>query len=123
MENIKNLLRSTKSQTDHLRKILKIKRILKKTDDELNGLIYELGFEIYYTHLSKTENQPLVDELFELIGTKRMFIKSLKNELNALNGNTECDNCGKVISSDFDFCPFCGSGLLKNNSEEKIENE
>lgn len=120
MENIKNLIRSTKSQTDHLRKILKIKRILRKTDDELNGLIYELGFEIYNTHLSKTENQPLVDELFELIGTKHMYIKSLKNELNALNGNIECDNCGKVISSDFDFCPFCGSGLFKNKSEEKV---
>ena len=120
MENLRDLLRSTKNNTDHIRQILKIKRILKKTDDELNGLIYELGFETYKAHLSKTENQTLVDELLELISTKRMYIKSLNNELNALNGNTECENCGKITSSDYDFCPFCGSVLFKYKCEKNV---
>jgi hypothetical protein len=115
IEKFEEILKNTKNSTDHLKKTLKVKRILKKAEDEFAGLLYELGCEIYEEHLNNTHDKKVIDEQFELISVKHTFIKSLKNELNVLNGHVECDACGKLTSNDYDFCPFCGVKLSKNN--------
>lgn len=123
VEKFEEILRNTKNSTDHFKKTMKVKRIIKKADDEFTGLLYELGCEIYEKHLNKTNDQASVNELIELISAKRSYIKSLKNELNVLNGHVECDNCGKLTSFNFDFCPFCGVKLFKSIPENQDINE
>lgn len=123
VEKFEEILRNTKNSTEHFKKTMKVKRILKIADDEFTALLYELGCEIYEEHLNKTNDQASVNELIELISVKRSYIKSLKKELNILHGQIECDNCGKLTSFNFDFCPFCGVKLFKNIPENQNNNE
>lgn len=123
VEKFEEILKSTKNSTKFFKRTLKVKRTLKKAEDEFAGLLYELGCEIYEEYLNNTHDKTAIDELFELIGVKHSFIKSLKNELNVLNGHVECDACGKLTSNDYDFCPFCGGKLSKNNYGSQEINE
>ena len=114
MKNFEDFLKNTKSNTKQLMEILKLKKILKKTEEECDQLIYDLGCEIYDEHINKFRDTESTNGLKELIGEKRAYIKSLRNELNVLNGRIECDTCGKLSSYYYDYCPFCGCKLSRS---------
>jgi len=110
---LNGIFNSARDNADNMKQIMKVKRAISKAEDELASLLYELGCEVYDGKINGETREDIVDMLFESIGSVRSSIKSLNAEYNALNGKIMCDGCGKLTSTDFDFCPFCGTKLFE----------
>lgn len=117
------LFSSARDGADNVKQIIKVKHTISKCEDELAALLYELGCEVYEGKLSDNTDEDAIALLFDRIGALRSNIKKLTAEFNALNGKVECESCGKLTSSDFDFCPFCGAKLFDTVINEEEEEE
>lgn len=118
LNKVEDIIKNAKNNTEVFKRSIKLKRAIKKAEDDLAGLLYELGCEKYNEYLNSSQaDKNSSEDIYFLVDEKHSLIKSLRNELNILNGYIEC-SCGKLTSIDYDYCPFCGVKLLKYDYSE-----
>ena len=124
MENkkIESFISSVKSNAELLRDTAKSRFALKKATDELNELFQQLGALTYNAGESE-DSAEAVSILKDTIAAKRDEVAALQREYNALCGKTECDKCGKLVSIEYDFCPYCGEKIFTETPEEDTKEE
>ena len=80
-------------------------------ENELSDLFKELGHAVY--EAKKHNMQGMTPEaLIAIIDSKVAEIEELKAK-RAEKSDPVCPGCGKPIEENFDFCPRCGTKIVK----------
>ena len=118
-----DLIRKTRDGAETVKDIVKLKKAVHDAENDLNEIYRDLGYEVYL-QIKKDGFQPdEIDDLVLAIDGKLAAIKLLSDELYAVQGNTLCENCGKLASAKFDFCPWCGSKLFNEIPDDDMLSE
>jgi len=118
-----DLIKKTRDGAETVKDIVKLKKAVYDAETELNEIYRDLGYEVYL-QIKKDGIQPEeIDDLVTAIDAKQAALKLLSDELYAVQGNTLCENCGKLASVKFDFCPWCGSKLFNEIPDDEDEEE
>lgn len=83
----------------------------------LNKLYIELG-KAYSDNAGQADEYK---ELLDKIANSKKKLDSLETKLALSEGKIKCDFCGEYMSSEFAFCPKCGSKLVPPAEEDKAQ--
>ncbi len=119
--NIDNIWNSVKKNAGNAKNIAELRIKLSKANNELSELYRSLGC-LCYQHCAEEQTDAEARDreeadialLRENISEKLRDIAFIKQELSRIEGNTECPGCRKNVSSDYIFCPHCGTKLPEN---------
>ncbi len=126
IENIKGTITETGKKavkkTKELAEIAKLTSEIEDTKKLINDVFSEMGkkyFELY-------GNKEIDAEFSVNIATVKNLterIEALSKERMQLRGMKMCSKCGKGIKDDFEFCPYCGTTLARDEGKAEKEEE
>ena len=110
-ENLKASVSKTMRQASDSMKTMSDKSRLKKDistmENELRNRFRDVG-EKYFND-TKENPDPAFQEMFAAIAQLQESLSDRRRDLNLLDGNLPCTNCGAMVSTDSRFCPNCGA--------------
>ena len=111
----RNAVESSKKMTEKV----KIQNKIRKAEKKRKEAYIAIGqkYQELYAAQPDPEFVPLLDSLAET----EAAIAAAYTELSALENAVTCPNCGKYVSEEQKFCPYCGAKAPK--SEDTVEAE
>ncbi len=91
-------------------------RMIKKLMEDMGKILYE-------RFKAGEETDEELSEICGKIGEHLEKIEELKGEALKKKGQKVCPACGKVLESNFPFCPFCGASVPVPEPEPEPEEE
>lgn len=73
--------------------------------------LMELGKTIYDRYKEGAEVGEKEKSLCEAVQDRENSIKDYEKKIAKLKGSSECASCGKMVSKDMSFCPYCGEKI------------
>jgi len=98
-----------------------IRNLEKGNDDDTESL----GRAVYQDFLDGKEVDEKAAELCAAIKSREEGIEEALQKINQIKGDLVCPNCGKPVTKDMSFCPYCGTKLpeVVEEEEEVVEGE
>ncbi len=87
----------------------RVRKDITAMENELRSLFQSIGQQYYDTTAANPD--PEYADLFSEIQRLKDALAAKQRELDAIDGNTTCPNCGKQLSKDARFCSSCGTQL------------
>lgn len=70
--------------------------------------LMELGRTIYDRYKAGEEVEESAKALCDAISDREGTIADYEKKISHIKGASECSNCGKMVSRDMAYCPYCG---------------
>lgn len=85
--------------------------------------LMELGKSIYDRYKAGEEVEESAKGLCDAIQSREASMEDYEKKIAKIKGASECPSCGKMVSKDMAFCPYCGEKVPEAEDEETEENE
>ncbi len=109
----------TKNAVDSSRKVserFQIQGRIRKAEARLDGIYRTIGKK--YEELYGSKNDPEFGQFMAEIADARAQIASARAELSSLDSAAVCGKCGKFVTENQNFCPYCGTKIIRNSAVE-----
>lgn len=114
-KNAKTFADKAVKKTGEVAESAKLAISLKSEESKLDKLFNNLGKLCY----DKADEASIAAQILE-IDEQKVVIAKIKADIAANNGKVFCSICGKEISVDVLFCPYCGT---KQSEKKNMSNE
>lgn len=86
--------------------------------------LMELGRTIYDRYKAGEEVEESAKALCEAIKDREATIEDYEKKIAKIRGASECAGCGKMVSKDMAYCPYCGEKVTVYEAEaEEVQDE
>ena len=92
--------------------------------NEINLLYSVLGRDKYLEETESSEEKAEAEEikiLCERIKQKEELLAGLEKQYRVVCGKVICPDCGKFMSDNYTFCPWCGRRIGDDDSDEEAD--
>ena len=113
----------TVKKTEELTSIAKIKMSIRSEENNLDKCFSEIG-SLYYAYQRQGEDH--TSEIAALLmeaDQVQAKIKCLRDSLAKLQKSVICPGCSAQVTTEYDFCPLCGTKLKVDAAEEENTDE
>ena len=113
----------TVKKTEELTSIAKIKMSIRSEENNLDKCFSEIG-SLYYAYQRQGEDH--TSEIAALLmeaDQVQAKIKCLRDSLAKLQKSVICPGCSAQVTTEYDFCPLCGTKLNADAAEEENTDE
>ena len=108
----------TVKKTEEITAIAKLKLAIHSEVGKLEKCYQEMG-ELYYEILRKdVDNSAEVAALLLEADELKTKIAALKAQLASVQRGIICKECGTQVSSEYGFCPICGTKIADDKVDE-----
>lgn len=107
--------RLTKSAVDGSRKVtekLRVQNRIRKAENKLKETYIAIGRK--YEEVYGSKNDPDFIQYMADIADARAQIAAARTELSSLDKAFVCTKCGKFVTENQNFCPYCGTKIFRN---------
>jgi hypothetical protein len=105
---------------------IKIKKQVENLEEQMNGLLVELGQSVYAMFGANLLNQEEIGKKCELIAGLEQQLKEKKEELSQIHlqagtalGKIYCNQCNAEIAEGAQYCGQCGQKAPENENPEE----
>lgn len=88
--------------------IQKLKSQIRTLERENDSDLAELGLAVYDQFKSGTEVGEEAAGLCEAIQSREESIAECLQKISDVKGDSQCEDCGKIVGKGMAYCPFCG---------------
>ena len=81
----------------------------------------ELGKAVYERYKSGEELDDSTAQICDSIKEREKEIEKYERKIAVLNGSAACVKCGRMVSEDMAYCPYCGEKMEARDMEEATE--
>lgn len=109
----------TVKKTEELTSVAKIKMSIRSEENNLDKCFSEIG-SLYYAYQRQGEDH--TSEIAALLmeaDQVQAKIKCLRDSLAKLQKSVICPGCSAQVTTEYDFCPLCGTKLKKDAAAEE----
>ncbi|MBR0484601.1 MAG: zinc ribbon domain-containing protein [Oscillospiraceae bacterium] len=104
----------TRNAVDSSRKVtekVRVQNNIRKAENKLKDAYIAIGqkYEKLYGNRSDPDFAPFMQE----IADARAQIAAARAELSSMDTALFCPKCGKYVNENQNFCPYCGTKILK----------
>lgn len=106
----------TKSAMDGSKKVtekVKVQATIRKAEARLNDTYLAIGKK--YEEVYGSKHDPEFTKYMAEIADARAQIAAARAELSSLDSAMLCTKCGKYVTENQKFCPYCGTKLIRND--------
>ena len=100
----------------------KINSEINANTNQIDKLMKSIGVAVKARLMEQIDDEEVLQlsaEIDELVARN----SALNEQLKAIRGYTKCVNCGKDLTSDSLFCPYCGTKAEQSGVEEAAAEE
>lgn len=108
-------------KTDEISNIVRLNVNVKTGEMKLSGVFEEIGRLFYEAERTGTDYTSDIASAIMKADKIKADIENAKKQLAKLRKVAVCKNCGKEISDEVAFCPFCGAKYEKPEEECSCE--
>lgn len=101
--------------------IQKLKSQIRTLERENDNDLAELGLAVYDQFKSGTEVGEEAAGLCEAIQSREESIAECMQKISDVKGDSQCEECGKIVGKGMAYCPFCGHKMPEILEEEIVE--
>ena len=81
----------------------------------------ELGKAVYERYKSGEELDDSTAQICDSIKEREKEIEKYERKIAVLKGSAACVKCGRMVSEDMAYCPYCGEKMEARDMEEATE--
>lgn len=81
----------------------------------------ELGKAVYERYKAGEELDENAAALCDSVKEREKEIEKYERKIAALKGSAACSECGRMVSEDMAYCPYCGEKMEAQDQEEETE--
>ena len=81
----------------------------------------ELGKAVYERYKAGEELDENAAALCDSVKEREKEIEKYERKIAALKGSAACSECGRMVSEDMAYCPYCGEKMEAQDPEEETE--
>lgn len=104
-------------KTDEISNIVRLNVNVKTGEMKLSGVFEEIGRLFYEAERTGADYTSDIASAIMKADKIKADIENAKKQIAKLRKVTVCVNCGKEISDEVSFCPFCGTKYEKQEEE------
>jgi predicted nucleic acid-binding Zn ribbon protein len=107
-EKFSKVVSNTKKQAQALVEVNKLKVAIGKEEDEINAIISRIGQRYVEDHREDAGIPPHYRGMLDDILAREANMRTMKAEIDELQGNKTCPDCAQSVEIDKQFCGNCG---------------
>lgn len=109
----------TAKKSGEVVEITKLKYSIMEANTVIAGIYKEIGELVYGARETQVDVTETIQEKCDKIKALLSEIEASQDRLNSIKRVVYCANCGKENFEEFEFCPSCGSKILKTNKQNE----
>ena len=98
---------TTAKKAKDLTDIAKLNGEISDAERKINDLYSKLGFEVYRLH--QKDEAPEFADIIQQIRDLHTRIEENRRQIQTINGDSNCPNCGAKVKRGVAFCAACGT--------------
>ena len=113
---------TTENVTNKAGEMMEIQRMKSQIRNLESGNekdMLEMGRRIYERYKSGEQMDEKEMQLCEAIKNREESIEKYQMQIEKVKGSVSCGQCGKSVSKDMIFCPYCGAKMSDETSKEE----
>ena len=101
--------------------IQRVKRQIRDLARENAVDMMELGKAVYERYKAGEELDDSTAQICDSIKEREKEIEKYERKIAVLKGSAACVKCGRMVSEDMAYCPYCGEKMEARDMEEATE--